>query len=234
MGDLNYRINLPPAVVLEYVQASAMSEHANFVTKSTTGDSPNDLLNPGEADGWGPTWRDARFQDLLERNFHKGDKTELDETESHAPMLNGFRRMLSKLEWSSFGPRGFSARNLFRRQEVATPRTPKALGLSFSGLGSAVEHEAKDQTMDVERGPNLDFSNLRRVDTDWEEQNNFWGWVVEHDELTQAMQNGDVLFGFVEAPITFPPTFKWKEEGSGGNFTDMDVLKGAFTNKVSK
>lgn len=224
MGDLNYRINLPPAKVLEYIQASAMKEHANFAIKPANGESSDELLNCGEADGWGPTWRDARFQDILERNFHKGDKSEVDETESIAPVLSGFRRMLSKIDLSSFGPRSFSASSLFRRQ-TTNPETPRPLGTSFLGLGTGAE-ESK-HPMDLEKGSSFDPSILRRADLNAEEKN-IWGWVADHDELSLAMKDGAVLFGFVEAPINFPPSFKWKEKGSAGNFTDMDVLKGTI------
>lgn len=56
-----------------------------------------------------------------------------------------------------------------------------------------------------------------------------WAWVERHDELINAMKEGGALFGFVEAPITFPPSFRWNAKTSAGNFTTLAELQGELT-----
>lgn len=56
---------------------------------------------------------------------------------------------------------------------------------------------------------------------------NYWNWVVECDELTLAMEDGAVFSGFIEAPITFPPSFKWRVGGHAGDFKDLATLSGS-------
>lgn len=58
------------------------------------------------------------------------------------------------------------------------------------------------------------------------EASDIWGWVRKYDELTSAMKSGAVLYGFIEAPITFPPSFKWKKGCHAADFTDLDLLAG--------
>lgn len=70
-----------------------------------------------------------------------------------------------------------------------------------------------------------DYLGLELVDPYMSKQDT-WAWVAEHDELGQAMKKGSVFFGFLEAPITFPPSFKWKQGRDAGNFTDLATLEG--------
>lgn len=41
-------------------------------------------------------------------------------------------------------------------------------------------------------------------------------WVSELDGLKQAMRLEGLLAGFQEAPIRFPPSYRWKREVGGG------------------
>ena len=39
---------------------------------------------------------------------------------------------------------------------------------------------------------------------------NPWGWVARLDELSLSMQNCSVFWGFQEASIAFPPSYRWR------------------------
>ena len=55
-----------------------------------------------------------------------------------------------------------------------------------------------------------------------------WAWVKEQDVLSQRIAKGLVLHGFREAPISFPPTFKWRVGASAEDYTERDVLEAAY------
>ncbi len=55
-----------------------------------------------------------------------------------------------------------------------------------------------------------------------------WNWVPEHDELKLEMRAGQVFAGFLEGPLAFPPPFRWRRGGNGGNFTNEERLAGAY------
>ncbi|TFJ85346.1 hypothetical protein NSK_003392 [Nannochloropsis salina CCMP1776] len=59
-----------------------------------------------------------------------------------------------------------------------------------------------------------------------------WSWIGKCDELSRAMETGDLLFGFHEAPIRFPPSFRWVSGASAGDFTQLSLLEKCFTLKA--
>lgn len=58
-----------------------------------------------------------------------------------------------------------------------------------------------------------------------------WAWVKEKDVLSQRMARGLLLHGFREAPIAFPPTFKWRIEASAEDYTERRVLEEAYVTR---
>lgn len=59
-------------------------------------------------------------------------------------------------------------------------------------------------------------------------EDDIWQWVQEQDELTRSRKDGFVFTGFREAPIRFPPSFKWVDGKSAGDFTDISILAGSW------
>jgi hypothetical protein len=56
-----------------------------------------------------------------------------------------------------------------------------------------------------------------------------WAWVKAKDVLCQRMAKGGLLHGFCEAPISFPPSFKFRVGGaSAEDYTERQVLEAAY------
>jgi len=62
-----------------------------------------------------------------------------------------------------------------------------------------------------------------------------WSDFQTMDELSKAMSSQNVFYGFKEAPISFPPSFRRKrgEAGDCGDYSDLAVLNNAFTTTVA-
>lgn len=63
-----------------------------------------------------------------------------------------------------------------------------------------------------------------------------WEWVRRLDELSRSMRECAVFYDFVEAPITFPPSYRWNRSKSGielaGDYTDLEKLWVAYSTVV--
>ena len=61
-----------------------------------------------------------------------------------------------------------------------------------------------------------------------------WRWIQEHDELLEAMRGNGILGGFTEAPIRFPPSYRWNREAGEAVMKDFthtsDLEKGYCLN----
>jgi hypothetical protein len=55
-----------------------------------------------------------------------------------------------------------------------------------------------------------------------------WAWVKEKDVLSQRMAKGLLFTGFREAPISFPPTFKFRVGASAEDYTERGALEAAY------
>lgn len=55
-----------------------------------------------------------------------------------------------------------------------------------------------------------------------------WAWVRDKDVLCQRMARGGLLHGFREAPISFPPSFKFRVDASAEDYTERQVLEAAY------
>jgi hypothetical protein len=59
-----------------------------------------------------------------------------------------------------------------------------------------------------------------------------WSWSEQVDELSQALSQGRVFFGFQEGRLTFPPSFKWCPGRLVEDFTDVEDLRYAYRTKL--
>ena len=59
---------------------------------------------------------------------------------------------------------------------------------------------------------------LQRRSKDSTAATDAWAWLKAHDELMLEMARGEVFFGFKEASIAFPPSFRWKPGTFAGAF----------------
>ena len=63
-----------------------------------------------------------------------------------------------------------------------------------------------------------------------------WEWVRRLDELSRSMRECVVFYDFVEAPITFPPSYRWNRSKIGielaGDFTNLEQLWLAYSTFV--
>ena len=56
-----------------------------------------------------------------------------------------------------------------------------------------------------------------------------WNTLLELDELKTHMKAGQLLHGFREGSIRFPPSFRWRRKAFAGSFDNMSTLRGAYT-----
>lgn len=156
------------------------------------------------------SWREWRYKELL--------KGKAGEADGAGPL-----RILGSAE-SSWLPR---IRNmLFDKINLSS----YSGGLETSSYKRSVSYEPPegssfDDHDDVEHKEDCSIE-MGTIDHPEDSTTGIWGWVKKHDELTSAMESGAVLYGFVEAPITFPPSFKWKKDCHAGDFTDLGLLAG--------
>lgn len=191
------RIKLPPERVLQYIQASALVEDANFIKPASRRLSRK-------------TWRDARYGALLNRVVEKEDDP---------PLLSFIGKSFNKRSMS------FPYRRLMHTIRLVKSGT--SILNRFQSKDRVTEGDERDESKDnFEQDLDVvgvELDTLRQPPTCAGDN---WGWVSTHDELARAMKDGSVLFGFIEAPIKFPPSFKWKEGCHAGDFTDMAKLEG--------
>lgn len=64
-----------------------------------------------------------------------------------------------------------------------------------------------------------------------------WNWVGSFDELSRSMRGRVVFYNFTEAPITFPPSYRWNRSIHGfdlaGDYTDVEQLMHAYSTFVA-
>jgi hypothetical protein len=63
-----------------------------------------------------------------------------------------------------------------------------------------------------------------------------WEWVRRLDELSRSMRERAVFYNFVEAPIVFPPSYRWNRSKAGielgGDYTNLQQLWLAYSTFV--
>lgn len=63
-----------------------------------------------------------------------------------------------------------------------------------------------------------------------------WEWVRRLDELSRSMRERAVFYNFVEAPIMFPPSYRWNRSKAGielaGDYTNVQQLWQAYSTFV--
>lgn len=145
-----------------------------------------------QEDAGAVSWREARYQEILDRNF----ASKVEKVWDRGNRLGGVIATLRKI-FSGPGISGSSATR--EHSSISMPPEP-SVGRKNSELEEYKDSEVGLSTAGAELEPlGCPSSGLAR-DT--------WAWVRQLDELTQAMNEGHALFGFVEAPITFPPSFR--------------------------
>lgn len=228
------RIKLPPETVLQNIQASAIRDRDAYAAQLSETNTSN---SEGEEEirVVTRTWRDARYEEILElkapsENQHKRRKA-VGVDESLEMISRGLRQVMlpSGLISSSSSSEGRGASLTSSSVEasagISAERgagggkvTKQPQGKLEMGKGAKSEGVGMDFAVDsTEQGSSVDYSDRRE---------GYWEWMTEFDELSMMMRQGLVLCGFIEAPITFPPSFKWKCKAHAGDFTDMDTLKG--------
>lgn len=190
--------------MLQYIQASALAENAIYTKPA--------FFRRYLRNVYLTTWRDARFEALRNRIEEEQDNDTpplldfISKSFKKRSMSFPFNRPLHPVKWVKSGS------SILKRFQ------------SKDRVANEFEGDEKKETIEQELdavGLELDAFGQSSFCT---EDN--WAWVSTHDELARAMKDGSVLFGFVEAPIKFPPSFKWKEGGHAGDFTDMVKLEG--------
>lgn len=203
-----YRIQLHPSQVLELIQASAEQEHFRWLYQSTRTIRSYAGSFVASKRGDGPNWRDARYQEILDRTCPDRSPYVKNLGENISNLIANLRGMFSYTGGGS--KEHHSTSKMFSEVSVIRPKLEECKDLeSALAMGRA----ESDVVATLQRAP-----PSMTGDT--------WAWVEEHDELIQAMREGAALFGFVEAPITFPPSFRWNENKSAGNFTGLPELEG--------
>lgn len=216
-------MHLPPPKLLELIQASAAREHAQF--KKQEGHSNKPELN-GEslvASGCALTWKEARYNEILEARFDAPsnlldeDQITTQRGEPRKVRPGGLLHMFNKMRLSSF----------HQSSNRSTRRESNTLSNTYDNyLSEEKDLEAGDDEMTPSE---VEMHDLYPKGA----ENNAWAWVAKHDELIPALKEGAVFSGFIEAPITFPPSFKWKANGYAGDFTDLSVLAGEISKQRS-
>ena len=88
--------------------------------------------------------------------------------------------------------------------------------------------------MDV--GPGGSSSNKPELVDTFPASNRSWSWIEEYDELSQGLCSNELLCGFTEDSIHFPPSYRWNRHAGKGvtlNFTDVDCLNNAYSIRVA-
>lgn len=225
------RIQLPPQEVLEYIQASALQEHYNFVDQSSAGGRQTSVaVTKQAAEPLCPlTWRDARYQEML-RTTKPSRPQGIGSREPS--MLANIRSFMNKVvvTTSSLGSTSSTAETSYSKRSKSSLHVTDKEREDKEMAEGDTEH--KDPEMGLELAPSTSVDmQVETTRACAPTRTHSWAWVAEHDELSLAMKNGWVLYGFVEAPINFPPSFKWKPNASAGNFTDMPTLQDAYTTR---
>jgi hypothetical protein len=176
------------------------------------------------------TWRQARYLDLLDfdiidfdtpggmRQHPTGPRLPLPFTH----ILGGLRQFLREstiTRTSRFSRTSGNSRSNGNSSLVDAVTLTRSRDPTFS---AAVE-ESKIAETDLSAGPFLQQCITRHNQSGSPGK---WDWVKDHDELIHMMKQGSVFYGFVEAPITFPSSFKWNPYGCAGDFTDIKTLAG--------
>lgn len=194
---LSFRVQLDPSEVLEHIQASAEEELYRFthqVPPRILKSQSTYLRYFKKEEGASPLcWREARYQEILDRKAaRKPDKFGGDRGNSFGGVLASLRKMFPG---SGNNPASSAIKEDSSISMVEEPSSAHNKGQvddsKDSELGLSTIGELKPFDMPV--------CGLAR---------DAWAWIMQHDELTQAMKEGGALFGFVEAPITFPPSFR--------------------------
>jgi len=114
---------------------------------------------------------------------------------------------------------------------------------SFVGDGDVEQGESSSVNPDPgppPRAPTTTISVLPSVNStlshDTSETGEVWEWVLRLDELSRSMRERAVFYNFVEAPITFPPSYRWNRSKAGielaGDYTDLQQLWLAYSTFV--
>ncbi|KAI9914936.1 hypothetical protein PsorP6_008298 [Peronosclerospora sorghi] len=108
------------------------------------------------------------------------------------------RRGLLGIRWSPMGTRSFSS-----SFGLASSKGTSSDGSDWNELDvSMLGKSAASVNGSVQSGRDS-------IECDFVDENHFvWDDVLAHDELRTGMRNGTLFFGFREAKIAFPPTFR--------------------------
>lgn len=184
LGNLNYRMRVPPSEMFDRVQHASVACQARF-------EEERELLRGGAGLEW--SWRRGAGYNRL---WTLRDPEDLEIPEG-VPFLHA--------RASSCGGHGSEA---------------GGWGIGLADIAEGKVHRGRHPHDHGGGGSSSPFSPQP-----FEEA---WAWVKEKDVLSQRMAQGLLLHRFREAPIAFPPTFKWRVEASAEDCTEREVLKAAF------
>lgn len=204
------------------IQQSAIEDRDAFLPQVAEADSL--ALEEGEEGRVVRTWRDARYEEILHLKPSESRKRRkrVRIKESLETLSSSLRHAMLSTE-SGFFSSSSGDRESSSGSSVDVSAVPDSLK---QGSGTEMKVlRTEDADMNLARNSGELGSSAEHVGRG---TGGNWDWLVEYDELSMMMRQGLVLCGFIEAPITFPPSFKWKCKAHAGDFTDMAVLKGEF------
>lgn len=218
--SLLHRIKLPPEKVLQLVHSSAKREHYSYLKRKQSEGSPGDSQ----------TWRSQRYARILEGTPYLSDDNSyhVHHDEDHLPSLSSLAKISSwvGLVFGSKSGRESMASDL----PVTTAETESNQTSFFTTYltGRSFNSRESDDLEEMKRpcDPIDGDLELAEISSSDDEEDTIWRWIAKYDELTLAKAKGRVLHDFVEAPIRFPPSFRWKPKACAGDFTDLLSLQG--------
>lgn len=216
-----HRISLPPEKVLQLVQSSARREHYAFRKRKYPEASPRD----------GQTWRSLRYARILAGTPYSSDDDSYELgrfADEPTPSLSSIAKISS---WVSLVFGSKSGRESVVSEVPVTAAETESSPTSFvtTYLTGRSSHSTETEDMEEMKRPGNPMDadlELAEISSSDDEEDPTWKWICKYDELTLAKAKGLVLHDFVEAPIRFPPSFRWRPKACAGNFTDLSILQG--------
>ena len=183
LGNLNYRMQLPPAEMIERVQQASIACQTGF-------EEERELLRGSAGLEW--NWRRGagynRFWAVCDPELHQNSP-------GSVPFLHG--------RHSSMRGQGSDA---------------GGWGIGLADIAESAEHQGRHPH---DRSCEDRMTNPHPLEASW-------AWVKAKDVLCQCMAKGGLLHGFCEAPISFPPSFKFRVGASAEDYTERQVLEAAY------
>lgn len=227
-----------------HIQESSLQEKDIFTEGSQFPEADNKHTQ-GLERGYGLelTWRESRYEEILKLGTSYGP--EIRESMERRRVMKPLGNVLAGVQhvmrihksqspirklrkaFSGYGSSSESQVQAMseRQRDFSTSLSSKAKDFpEAASIGPASDDEEEEavEFREAEEGSALDLE-CGQIKC---HPNDKWAWVQRYDELSKMMEQGSAFYGFVEGAITFPPSFKWKENKPAGDFTEMALLAG--------